>query len=467
VLTAWNRGAEEMYGWKADEVLGRKAGEVLQSPLSADQRAIVLRDLAAKGWYQLEVQTKHRDGTPIDVEGLTVALRDTNQQTIGYMSVNRDIRDRKAAEEALRASAARYRALADAMPQIVYTATPNGNDDFMNQQWYIYTGISVEDGLGLDWALQLHPDDRQPTVARWQAAVRTGLTYETEYRIRRADGEYRWQLSRAIPVRNEAGQIAQWIGTSTDIHERKAIEEALQVLNEQLEQRVAERTEELMRRNQELDQFSYIASHDLKSPLRAIDHLADWIVEDAGALLPATSKTHLDKLQGRIRRMEGLLDDLLAYSRADRYQYPSEPVATATMVADILQLLDVPAGFTVSVQTPMPTLTTVRVPLELVFRNLIGNAIKHHNRADGVIQISAIDLGDRIEFGVADDGPGIEPQFHERIFQMFQTLKPRDQVEGSGMGLAVVKKTVENRGGMIWVEARAGRGTVFRFTWPK
>jgi signal transduction histidine kinase len=246
-----------------------------------------------------------------------------------------------------------------------------------------------------------------------------------------------------------------------------------------LEVRVQERTRELARSNKELDQFAYVASHDLKAPLRAVDHLANWISQDAAAVLPAASLEHLEKLRGRIRRMERLLDDLLAYSRAGRHLHAPEPVDTGSLVRDIWFMLAPPPGFAIEVLSPLPQLYTERVPLETVLRNLIGNAIKHHDRPDqGVVQVSARDIsiaqgegegqgaGEFVEFTIADNGPGIASQHHERIFQIFQSLKPRDQVEGSGMGLAVVKKTVENHGGRVDVVSN-GRGATFCFTWPK
>lgn len=234
-----------------------------------------------------------------------------------------------------------------------------------------------------------------------------------------------------------------------------------------LEERVAERTAELQRSNRELDNFAYVASHDLKAPLRAIEHLSEWIENDAGDLLPPVSREHLAKLRGRVHRMERLLDDLLAFSRAGRVEHAPERVTTGELVESVFELLAPPPEFRLITATSLPTLTTQRVPFETVLRNLIGNAIKHHDRQDGCIQVSAQDLGNFVEFSIADDGPGIAPGFHARIFELFQTLKPRDQVEGSGMGLAIVKKTVESMGGSINVDSAAGAGAVFRFTWPK
>lgn len=247
---------------------------------------------------------------------------------------------------------------------------------------------------------------------------------------------------------------------------RKRSEQELRALQAELEERVLIRTSELERSNDELDRFAYVASHDLKAPLRAITNLATWTIEDANEHLPKTSRDHLVKLLGRVERMQQLLEDLLLYSRADRFRHTPEWVDGEALVRDALNLVDIPPEFTVKIAKDMPGFHAEWTPLELTLRNLIGNAIKHHDRRDGTVEISAVERDDVVEFTVRDDGPGIADEYHDRIFAMFQTLRPRDEVEGSGLGLAIVKKTIESRGGIITVKSQKGKGTMFRFTWP-
>lgn len=267
-----------------------------------------------------------------------------------------------------------------------------------------------------------------------------------------------------LPLLNMMTAVGRNLG---QFMQRTRAEAALRQSHDLLEQRVAERTAELERSLKELDQFTYVTSHDLKAPLRAIQHLAGWIAEDSGPLLPEPSLRHLEKMQGRITRLEQMLDDLLAYSRAGRRYSEVSEVDTAALLGEVIDLLEPPAGFVITIGPGLPKLITYRTPLELVFRNLLQNAIKHHHRAEGRIQVTAHDLGNSVEFAVQDDGPGIDPAYHERIFQLFQTLRPRDEVEGSGIGLAVVQKTVETQGGTISLSSTAGQGATFRFTWPK
>jgi two-component system, LuxR family, sensor kinase FixL len=240
-----------------------------------------------------------------------------------------------------------------------------------------------------------------------------------------------------------------------DISQRKAAEE-----------QVRRYATELERSNRELNDFAYSASHDLRSPLRAVAQIAGWIAEDHGAELSEDVRNDLDLMQRRVQRMQNLLDDMLEYARVGRSDGDLSHVDCDQLVREIVETLPVTNGFSVRI-APMPTLLTHRSPLQQVLRNLIGNAIKHHDRPDGFVDVSGADHGDHIEFIVHDDGPGISQDYHEQIFRMFTTLKPRDAVEGSGMGLALVKKIVEGRGGTIQLESAVGRGATFRFTWPR
>jgi signal transduction histidine kinase len=226
-------------------------------------------------------------------------------------------------------------------------------------------------------------------------------------------------------------------------------------------------TERLSERNQELDRFVYIVSHDLKAPLRAIANLSTWIAEDLDGQLPEDSQRQMELLQQRVYRLEALIDGLLNYSRVGRTKVATETVDVGELIEEILDTLSPLPNFTIEVRSPMPIISAKRLLLTQVFTNLISNAIKHNNRDRPKIEIFAIDKGECYEFAVADDGPGIAIEHRQRIFDIFQTLKPRDTQENTGIGLAIVKKIVETEGGTITVESELGSGATFRFTWPK
>jgi signal transduction histidine kinase len=228
---------------------------------------------------------------------------------------------------------------------------------------------------------------------------------------------------------------------------------------------LARTTAELRRMNAELDAFAYAASHDLRAPLRGIANLAQWIEEDLQDSLRDETREMLALLRTRMHRMEALIDGILQYSRAGREHESPVEVDVAALVEELVDLLAAEAA-TVEIEPGLPVFVTERVPLQQVFQNLLGNAIKHGG--EGVtITVSARDEGAVWRFTVADDGPGIPEAYHERIWGIFQTLEPRDKVEGTGIGLSLVKKVVEAHGGAVALESRPGAGSAFSFTWPK
>jgi signal transduction histidine kinase len=225
---------------------------------------------------------------------------------------------------------------------------------------------------------------------------------------------------------------------------------------------------ELSRLNSDLEQFAYVASHDLKAPLHAIGLLAAWIGADIQGIADPATLENLRLMQQRAARLEMLIASLLSYARVGHGRAVVEAVQVGELVLDIVGTISPPPGFTVRYQGTIPTVHAQRPPLEHVLRNLITNAIKHHDRAVGEVTVSAHMTDGKVEFRVEDDGPGIAPEFHGRIFTIFQTLRSRDEIETSGMGLSIVHKIVERAGGRVWVEsAPPTRGSVFRFTWPE
>ncbi|HEX9985608.1 MAG TPA: PAS domain S-box protein [Thermoanaerobaculia bacterium] len=290
---------------------------------------------------------------------------------------------------------------------------------------------------------------------------------ETEIRIdRHGDGklETTWWNFVFQPIVDDERQttdiFVHAVEVTDQVRSRHSVEEKAEELA-----RVARALEAS---NRELDQFAYVASHDLKAPLRGIANLSQWIEEDLGAQnLSADTREHLSLLRGRVHRMEALIDGILAYSRAGRVREKPERVEVRKLVEDVVDLLAPPPSVRIEIAPDLPVLVAEKLPLQQVLQNLIGNAIKYTRRPDPHIRVSAADAGDMIEFAVADNGPGIPAEYHERIFGLFQTLEARDKVEATGIGLSIVQKTVDSRGGRIRIESEVGSGTTFRFTWPK
>ncbi len=304
---------------------------------------------------------------------------------------------------------------------------------------------------------EVFPEDYADEYYRLEKQIFSGaeLVHEVQEYIR-DDGSTGWIDNRKYPIRDDNGNIIGLFGVAREITTEK-----------RAAQRQIELIDELKRTNDDLNNFAYVASHDLKSPLRGIDQLATWITEDLGDNIDSETQSHLRLMRSRVNRMESLLDDLLTYSRVGRTDDEVTEVNTATLVENMFELVATgDKQISLTIAADMPTLQTQKAPLELIFRNLIGNAIKHHDKDDGNITISAHPLPHFIEFEVKDDGPGIATKNQERVFGMFQTLRPRDSVEGSGMGLALVKKAVELVGGSISVESDGKHGCCFKFSWP-
>jgi len=226
--------------------------------------------------------------------------------------------------------------------------------------------------------------------------------------------------------------------------------------------------EKLKRSNEDLESFTFVASHDLKAPLRGIDNLVSWIVDDEDSQLSDESIHNAERLRVRVNRLENLLDGLLEYSRLGHMQIEETEVDTLSLCNEIVEYMAPAVGFVINISDEMPALSTSRPALQTVLNNLIGNAVKHHDRDTAEINVSAEDLGRLFKFTVSDDGPGIDPIHHKRIFEAFQTLSPRSKVDTSGIGLALVARTIAAAGGTCEVLSEAGkRGTTMSFTWAK
>ncbi|HSJ23272.1 MAG TPA: PAS domain-containing protein [Longimicrobiales bacterium] len=266
------------------------------------------------------------------------------------------------------------------------------------------------------------------------------------------------------PLRDSTGRTYALLSMSVEVTEQVRVRAEIEARAAELARTAAA----LERSNAELDQFAYVASHDLKAPLRGIANLAQWLEEDLEGRLSGDSAEHMRLLHGRVQRMDALIDGILSYSRAGRVRESVEQVDTGRLVEESIDLLSPPPTAEVVVQDSMPALRAERTALQQVFLNLISNALKYTlaHREDARVTIEWERTGDMYRFSISDNGPGIAPEFHDRVWGIFQTLEARDKVEGTGVGLSVVRKIVETRGGSVSLESATGAGATFGFTWP-
>ena len=394
--------------------------------------------------------------------------------TVGSQ-VGQFIEHRQAAVD-LQASEERYRTLADSMPQIVWTANPDGSLDYYNQQWIDYTGMTLEQTLGWGWQPVLHPDDLEECLKRWSRAVETGESYETEYRFKRAsDGAYRWHLGRATPALDEDGRITKWYGACTDIEEQKRTEQALQdnqrqvqKLNAELELRVIERTAELAAANKELEAFSYSVSHDLRAPLRSIDGFSQALLEDYAESIDAQGQNYLQRVRAASQRMAQLIDDMLNLARVSRGDMRREQIDLSRMVREVSEQLhreEPERAVEVIIADNINARGDARL-LRIALENLLGNAWKFTSKQRSARIEFGVREGDAGEdvFFVSDDGAGFDMAYSDKLFGAFQRLHSASEFEGTGIGLATVQRIIHRHGGRIRAESEVDRGATFYFT---
>lgn len=237
---------------------------------------------------------------------------------------------------------------------------------------------------------------------------------------------------------------------------------SLNIMSQKLNKSFAD----LERKNRELDQFAYVVSHDLKAPLRGMYNVINWIEEDLEKELSDPLRRYLEMLKGRIHRLECLIGGLLEYARAGKNNSEEEQVNANELLMEIKDLL-IPPGFNLIIHQPMPVLRTDKLRLQQVFMNLVSNAVKYHGGTNGRIEVGCTETHSHYKFSVSDNGVGIPAEYHEKIFGMFQTLREKNESESTGIGLAIVKKIVEEKKGKIRVFSEKGKGASFVFTWPK
>ncbi len=407
---------------------------------------------------------------------------DRHGKKIGAVTAMRDITELNRIEQALWESQTRFRELFIDASVGMAIVDLDGSWLEVNPALSKMLGYTEEELLARNFQTITYPSDLDADLTKF-AQLLSGeiLSYQMEKRYIQKQGNLIWVNLSVSLVKDKQNQPLYFVALIENIDERKQGEQKIVALNNELEARVKQRTNQLQQvntdllamtatleqRNQELDRFAYVTSHDLKAPLRAISNLSEWIEEDLAEKLNEDNRHYMDLLRGRVHRLINLIDGLLAYSRVGRLKSAPQLVDVGNMLAEIIDLLDVPDGCTIQIQENMPVFTAELIPLRQVFNNLISNAIMHGGCDNNQIAISVQELDNYYKFSITDSGTGIDPQYHERIFTIFQTLEARDVKESTGIGLAIVKKAVENQGGVIEVASAIGEGSCFSFTWHK
>jgi PAS domain S-box-containing protein len=462
------RGAEDLLGRNCTELSPREGDEyfeedrrVIESRRPA--RGIVHRFRRANGERQVVITDKY-------------PAFDATGEVSGIVAITRDLPAPAPAEEDASAEPApgdrEQRVLLEAMattaPVGMFISDVNGRCSYVNDRWCRIWGVERAEAAAGGWIEAVHPDDRSGVIEDIARSIAGKRPFTGEFRVRRPDGSHRWVLSRAVPHLDEAGAVLALVGTTTDITSRKRTEEEVARLNRELEARVVERTAELQSAIHELESFCYAVSHDLRGPLRSLDGFSHALLEEYGDKLDATGEDWLKRLRAGSQRMGHLIDDLLTLSRLGRSQMRSETVDLSAIAADVLEELRCnDRGRRVAVEVePGCTCTGDPSLLRVVMENLLDNAWKFTSRRyDARIRFaSAPEEDGRRVFSVSDNGIGFDNEFGEKLFGMFQRLHPPSEFEGTGIGLANVRRIVERHGGRVWADGRPDAGATFFFT---
>jgi PAS domain S-box-containing protein len=463
IIRFWSRGATELYGWQPDEAVGRVANELLETtfPRPLDQ---IESELVQRGHWEGELSHTQRDGSRIVVASRWALQRDEHGQAVAHLEVNSDITDQKRfVDEQSRllrqaeAAEARFRGLLESAPDAIVISDSHGRVQIVNRQTEVLFAYERVELLGQPVEMLLperlrpgHEGHRTEYVAQPRTRpMGAGL----ELFGRRKDGiEFPVEISLS-PMQSDGELLVTAV--IRDVTERKRAEEQLKTI-----------AADLARSNAELEQFAYVASHDLQEPLRMVASYTQLLKRRYATKLDHDADEFIDFAVDGARRMQELINDLLAYSRVGTRALHLETVDVGALVdgivGDLTFALEESGG--IITHGELPTVRADAIQLRQLFQNVLANAIKFCGDRPPEVRVTSEADRDELRFTVQDSGIGIEPQYLDRIFVLFQRLHTRADYPGTGIGLAICKKIVERHGGRIWVESELGRGTSIHFT---
>lgn len=447
IILGWNPAAEKMYGYTAQEAIGQSIA-IITPPTKQNELDEIMQKIKRGEHVQnFETMGLHKNGHLINVSVTISPIKNSQGNIVGTSNIAHDI---TSCEE-------RFRQIGEAIPDAMIMVNKMGKIVLANAQVEKVFGYTRDEILG-HVVEKLMPEryrNKHPTHRDHyfhNPHVRPMSTNLELYGLHKNGREFPAEISLGLL---ETAEGLLGLAIICDISEKKRNENAIK-----------EKAKKLEYANKELEEFAYVTSHDLKAPLRGIENIVSWIEEDCYDALNEKSKQHFALLKQRMQRMNMLIDGILHYSRVGRKDLAIAKVDTRQLLEDIVRSLAIPEDFHIVIADNMPVFFAAEIPLRQVFSNLISNAIKHHDDAKGTVHITFSTLNDYYQFCVEDDGAGIPKEYQEKIFNIFQTLKTRDDFETAGIGLAIVKKTIDWMGGKVWVESDVGKGSRFYFTWP-
>ncbi|MEO8258236.1 MAG: PAS domain S-box protein [Acidobacteriota bacterium] len=473
-----NRALCDLVGYSEPELLARTYQDITH-PDDLDIDAEPSRQLAAGEIrsYQFEKRYLHADGHSVPILLSVSVIRDRQDQPRYYIGQVQDITERKAAEQALRTSTEEFRRLAEAMPQIVWITRPDGGNVYFNQHWMDYTGMTREESLEGGWIKPFHPEDAERARQAWELATTTVSVYSLECRLRRADGTYRWWLIRGVPQRGPDGEVANWIGTCTDIQELKLAELEISLTNRTLQIEIVERQraeQAADSANRSKSEFLANMSHEIRTPLNGVIGMTELALDTD---LTTEQREYLDMVKSSGESLMSVIDDILDFSRIEAGRLTVEVIpfdlrdCAATALKQLATRADTKGlelAYEIGPDVPTALLGDPG-RLRQILTNLVANAIKFTEQGEVILTVDAGPVtgpDTLLRFSVSDTGIGVPAERQQAIFQPFIQAdgSTTRKYGGSGLGLAISTSLVALMGGRIWVESAAGSGSTFRFT---
>jgi PAS domain S-box-containing protein len=463
-LVFWNKGAEQMYGWTAEEALGKVVYELLRTE-SDQPREKIQAILFARGHWEGELVHTRRDGKRIVVASHWVVHRDDEGNPKAVLEVNNDITNLRQAEEKLTRLATAVEQSGDS---IVITDA-DGNVQYVNPAFEETTGYSSKEVVGRNPRFLKSGNASREYYEHLWKTITSGSQWTGHFTNRKKDGTLFEEEATISPVRDGAGKIISYVAVKRDVTERMRAEEQIRLLNEELEQRVADRTAQLEAANKELEAFSYSVSHDLRAPLRHINGFSQALLEDYADQLDATGKSYLQEVRGASQEMAQLIDDVLQLARVTRGEMSTEKISLSELAHTVIGDLKKKNGqrdVRVEIEEGLFTRGDKRL-LQIMLTNLLGNAWKFTSKRERAeIAFGRQKCGSDLLYFVRDNGAGFDMAYANKLFGAFQRLHTGGEFEGTGIGLATVQRIVTRHGGRVWADAKVNEGATFYFVLP-
>jgi PAS domain S-box-containing protein len=494
IITAWNPGAEKVFGYLSAEAVGKPMRMLIPPERANEELDILARIGRGESVEHFETIRVRKDGTHIDVSATISPIKDSSGAIVGASKIARDITERKRGEAAMAGQAEQLFQQAEELArsrleleeqtlrlQSVLNSMTEGLAAADEQGKFVLWNAAAEKILGMgatnlpsqNWtehyglfqndAVTPFPSEQIPLVRAIRGEVST-----TEMFVRNPElPDGIWIEVSAGPLRDKQGIVRGGVAAFRDVTQSRADAREIQKLNDELEQRVAERTAQLEVANQELEAFSYSVSHDLRAPLRHISGFSKILVEEFGATLDPRAQHYLERIQSGTQKMGLLVDELLNLARVGRHVLRAQPAGLNAIVAEVIAILQPDSeGRQVEwIVADLPAVECDPVLVKQIFQNLLANALKFtRRRAHAVIEVSHKEADGQLVFMVRDNGIGFSMKYVGKLFGVFQRLHSTNEFEGTGIGLVTVQRIVHKHKGRVWAEAELDKGAAFYFT---